>query len=223
MKYGDALPADFNIPTSAFWLRNDLKPSGNPFALLPLAPDTVVMDCGAYIGTFAAACIEQGARHVYCYEAAPKNAALLCQNMERYGQYVTVVEAALTSHYNIAVALTMSGFSGANSIVPSENRPRSIVVGAINFRDTLLAIRPQVVKLDVEGAEYDLLLSLRAGDLSTVDSLFVEFHPIANREAKIAAVESYIKSEGLTVVGTRRRAFTAVRDYNGFVRELVKR
>lgn len=223
MRYGDALPADFDIPTLAFWLRNDLDPHKNPFALLPLAPDAVVMDCGAYIGTFAAACVEQGAKFVRCYEAAPKNAALLRQNMERYGDYVHVVEGALVSHRATSVSLTMSSFSGANSIVPSANRPKFIQVPAINFRDQLLRLGPTVVKLDVEGAEYDLLASLWSGDLSTVESLFIEFHPTEDREAKIDAIGLYLKSEGLTVVASRRRAFTAVRDYNAFVEKLVKK
>lgn len=210
MRYGDILPAGFNIPTSAFWLRGDLTKK-NPFELLPLTPDAIVMDCGSYIGTFAAAAVEQGAQKVYCYEAAPKNANLLRANMMRYGDHVIVIEAALTSSHDIAVALTLSGFSGANSILQSKNRPKSITVGAINFRDTLLAIRPHVIKLDVEGAEYDLLRSLRSGDLANVNSLFVEFHPIDDRDAKIATISRFIEDEELTIVNARRRAFIAVR------------
>jgi FkbM family methyltransferase len=210
MRYGDILPKDFNIPTSAFWLKGDLGPK-NPFKQLPVPPNATVMDCGSFIGTFAAAALEQGAVHVTCYEAAPKNAELLRENMARYVDRVTIVQAALIATNDEIATLTMSGFSGANSILPSTTRMKSVQVKTVNFRRELLSIRPQMLKLDIEGAEYDLLASLRPGDLSSVESLFIEFHPIADRDAKIKMISSYISNEGMNIVSNRLRAFIAIR------------
>jgi len=209
MKYADALPEGFKIPTSAFWLRKDLET--NPFKLVPLEVGDRVMDCGTYIGTFAAAAMEQGAASVVCYEAAPKNFLLAVDNMARYGERAKVVEKALTAGYSDSVQLTMSGFSGANSILPSANRPKALTVVACNFSDELMLHRPTVVKMDVEGAEYDLLGSLEPGDLEGVRCLFIEFHPIEGREAKIAAIRAFLESEGFTVLSDRKRAFVVVR------------
>jgi len=209
MRYGDVLPSSFMIPTSAFWLRNDLE-KHNPFEHLELPRSATVMDCGAYIGTFAIACVEQGAAYVTCYEAAPKNAAMLRQNCSRY-QQIGVIEAALVASNDSTVSLNLSGFSGANSILPQTRRMKFIEVSAVNFRRSLLTLRPSVLKLDVEGAEYDLLASLCPGDLRSVRSLFIEFHPIANREQRIADVRRYLEESGLTVVSARKRAFTASR------------
>lgn len=210
MRYGDILPEGFNIPTSAFWLRADLE-KRNPFELVLLRSGDTVMDCGAYIGTFAAACLEQAAARVTCYEAAPKNAILLRGNMQRYAERVSVIEGALVASDAETVDLTMSGFSGANSTLPSANRKKFITVPAVNFRNELLHLLPDVVKIDVEGAEYELLGSLQPGDLRSLTCLFIEFHPITDREAKIAAIRAFIEAEGLTVINARNRAFTAVR------------
>lgn len=212
MRYGDILPEGFNVPTSAFWLRKDLTVDGNPFKLVDVREGDVVMDCGSYIGTFAAAALEQGAASVTCYEAAPKNAALLVENVARYGDKVTVVEAALVATDAERVTLTMSGFSGANSVLPSENRKKSIEVKAINFAYELRRLQPQIVKLDVEGAEYDLLSLLYRGDLASVRCLFVEFHPIFNREVRIEDIRRYLAYEGFTIASTRKRAFVARKD-----------
>lgn len=212
MRYGDILPEGFNIPTSAFWLRKDLTPEGNPFKLVEIRTGDKVMDCGAYIGTFAAACMEQGAESVACYEAAPKNAALLRENMKRY-PHVQVVEGALTTKIDVeTVVLTMSGFSGANSILPSPNRKKSISVIARYFRFHVLDLAPTIIKLDVEGAEYDLLDSLQSGDLMSVRTVFIEFHPIADRDARIERVKKYLTTEKFTIISTRRRAFVATKE-----------
>lgn len=212
MKYGDALPSGFNVPTSAFWLKKDLTPEGNPFKLVNVHAGDKVMDCGLYIGTFTAACMEQGAAGVRCYEAAPKNAALARANLERYGTVVDIVEAALTATDKENVELTMSNFSGANSILPSAHRQKSIRVPAVNFRQQLIAFQPNVIKLDVEGAEYDLLDSLEPCDLAGVRCVFVEFHPIADRDTRIRRIRQFFEGEGFGITSEKLRAFVADRD-----------
>lgn len=211
MNYGSVLPSGFTLPTSAFWLKKDLTVEGNPFKLINIQPGDRVMDCGLYIGTFTSACMEQGAGNARCYEAAPKNAALAKGNLARYGDAVQIVEAALTASDAMEVVLTMSGFSGANSILPSVNRSKSIRVKAVNFRQQLLAFDPHVVKLDVEGAEYDLLDSLQPGDLARVRCLFVEFHPIDQRDDRIRKVSEFIQAEGFAIESRKLRAFVASR------------
>ncbi len=209
MKYAEVLRNDFIIPKSSFWLKKDLEK--NPFELLCIRDDDTVMDCGAYCGTFSAAALEQGASKVFSYEANAKNAAVLRENMKSYGQRSTIIEAALVATLDSSVALSLSGFSGAHSIIKSANRPKSVQVSAVNFRNELLRIRPEVLKLDVEAAEYDLLASLKSNDLASVNSLFIEFHPTSNRDEKIEAIHEFIKTEGLATAQTRRRAFISLR------------
>lgn len=212
MKYSEALPQGFNIPSSAFWLKKDLTTGGNPFKLIQLESGDKVMDCGLYIGTFTAACMEQGAAGAKCYEAAPNNAAIAKQNLAHYGDVVQIVEAALTAKEEAIVTLTMSSFSGANSILPSQQRQKSIEVPAVNFRRELLAFNPNVIKLDVEGAEYDLLDSLHSGDLSDVRCIFVEFHPIEEREKRICKIQRFFQDEGFIVESSKLRSYVVSRN-----------
>jgi FkbM family methyltransferase len=211
MKYGDALPDGFEIPSSGFWLKNDLTPEGNPFRLIRLRDGDRVMDCGLFVGTFTAACLEQGAAAVRSYEAAPKNAVLAKKNLARYGEKVTLVEAALVATEVTSVTLNLAAFSGANTIVAGKSK-KSLNVPAVNFRRELLEFKPTVLKLDVEGAEYDLLDSLKPGDLASVRSIFIEFHPIDKRAERIRTIQRFIEDEGFVLESSKLRAFVASRD-----------
>lgn len=210
MKYGEAIPKGFNIPKSAFWLRADLE-KRNPFELLPLRKGDTVMDCGAYIGTFTAAALEQGAKWAVCYEAAPKNAELLRGNMERYGDRVSICECALVAGHKWEIELTMSGFSGANSVIPSPNRKKHITVPAVNFRGELARIKPTVLKIDIEGGEYPILNSLKPRDLFHVNGIFIEFHPHPDRDAWVDWAYKFLTQEGFDIVSDRNRAYIGVR------------
>lgn len=213
MEYGKVLPHEFkHVP---FWAKKDLE--SNPFRHVNLHPGDVVMDCGAHVGMFAAAALEQDAGSVWCYEPVPKNLERLRANLECYGSRAVVVARALTGAAVETVRMNLSGFDGAHQLTvlaESMGKPpvrKTVEVKAVTFRSRLLKRQPDVVKLDVEGAEYEILASLRTGDLTGVRCLFVEFHPTADRDQKIAAAGQFIEAEGLVVVNDRRRAFTAVR------------
>jgi FkbM family methyltransferase len=219
MKYGTALPHGFHIPSSAFWLQKDLT-TQNPFELLTIELGDRIMDCGAYIGTFAAACMEQGASAVTCYEASPTTAQMLRDNLARYPT-ASVIEGALTWSNEDRVFLGMSSFEGSNSIVGgSVNATKGMFVKGINFRDELLRVKPHVLKLDVEGAEYGLLDMVQPKDLEGVRAIFVEFHPTVDQSAKIATFQAFIEHQGFFVHSKRKRAFIADRTLHGAERTL---
>ncbi len=209
MKYGEALPSTFVLPKSAFWIKQDLIK--NPFADLEIRRGDVVMDCGSYVGTFAAAAAEQGAGLVHCYEASSKTFDLLAANMQPYGSRAVCKNVALVHDARARAVLHMSGFDGANSIIAPADAKKTADVAAVNFRLELLAIRPDVIKFDIEGAEYDLFRSLSPGDFQSVRTVFVEFHPVNNRLAEVAAVKAYVRAEGLYERSHRDRAYIADR------------
>jgi hypothetical protein len=107
--------------------------------------------------------------------------------------------------------LNLAAFSGANTIVAGKSK-KSLNVPAVNFRRELLEFKPTVLKLDVEGAEYDLLDGLKPGDLASVRSIFIEFHPIDKRAERIRTIQRFIEDEGFVLESSKLRAFVASRD-----------
>jgi FkbM family methyltransferase len=211
VRYGDVLPVDFfGTVKPPFWIVKDLTVKGNPFVDVTIRGEDVVMDCGGCVGTFSAACLEQGASRAVVYEPVGKNFDALSDNLRRYGNRVETIAQALVPDKSRYVDMFLSGFSGAHSVAGKTGQ-RVVSVPAACFRDELLRVRPHVLKLDVEGAEYGLIRSLRRGDLSDINCVHIEFHPHEGRDSLIGMIAQYLAGEGLRTVRDRRRAFTARR------------
>ena len=215
-----ALPEGFVVPQGeGRWLAAELK--RNPFQEVRVQPGDVVLDVGACYGTFAAAAMEAGAGRVVCFEPFPPSAAVCASNLRRYGaeRHVVDARAVVAGEGDSVVRLELSGFSGAHTIMPGaikhpRGKVRCIDVPAVGIRSVLATVAPQVVKIDIEGAEYGVLASLQPGDLASVRCLFVEFHrATVHRDAplhkpEIDAVRAFVRAEGLIETRTRLTGFT---------------
>lgn len=213
MRYGDLLPVGFKMP---FGLGGDLK--RNPFEAMEIRKGDIAMDCGACVGSWSIAFLKEGGSHVVAYEPEPKNFQKLSLNLLEFGKRACPIMAALIGRTCSTVSLAVGSFSVANTIAPRGDQAdkKKIVVKALNFREELLRIRPTVVKIDVEGAEYEMFSTLRSGDLSGVRSLFIEFHKnsinrVSPNNPGVRAIQDFVRGEGLVVSSARLRAWVAER------------
>lgn len=133
-----------------------------------LLPNDVVVDIGAFVGEYALFAAKT-AKRVVAYEAAPDVYEVLCMNARKN---IIARNLAVVGDDRKEVELFISsGIGATNSIV--KKKPKSVVVGGIQYDE---AVREAtVVKIDVEGAEYDYDIikpNLRA--------IILEFHPVAD-------------------------------------------
>lgn len=146
------------------------------YAALSIGPDDVVLDVGANIGTFAKRAALAGAR-VISYEPDPDNFELLQLNTT--GLDVVARRAAVVG----TGAQSEATFYRANhpdwpmmhSTQARRGRTDTITVAAACFATVVAALQPTVVKIDIEGGEYELLDDLVPWP-SSVRELAVEFH-----------------------------------------------
>ncbi|GJE67288.1 hypothetical protein LNAOJCKE_4518 [Methylorubrum aminovorans] len=137
--------------------------------------DAVIFDVGANIGVSAAimALVKPAAR-IFAFEPSPANIGFLRQNTARFPN-VTVVEAA-ASHKPGTLHFHMSDY-GAGSHVVTENHITLgmpvVDVPAIRLDDYANehALRPALIKLDVEGHEPEVLAG--AGRILSEERPFV--------------------------------------------------
>jgi FkbM family methyltransferase len=114
---------------------------------------TVVYDIGGNIGYHASA-FATFAKHVYSFEPNLKNFSLLMKNTESFNN-VTLINAAVTDKntvltiddYNINVPGNYGNLSTGSGITPV----LGIKLDDYNFE------KPDVIKIDVEGAEYQVI------------------------------------------------------------------
>lgn len=124
----------------------------------------VVMDCGANIGGFIKKACADGAKKVVSFEPEPFNFEVLEENRRhlqlKYPEVdIEVKNSALCNNAETELLFNMnaSSNSACSGSLVKTHRSFQVKVNACNFWDQLEQIRPQILKIDIEGAEYSLI------------------------------------------------------------------
>lgn len=130
-----------------------------------IQPGSVFYDIGANVGFFSVlgAHLVGAAGKVYCFEPVPENASAIRHNLNlNQFQNVTLVEKAIAAEDGQA-ELLVTGYSGGATLASAGSPPdvqRTITVDVVSIDSGLqqgLWAAPDVVKVDVEGAELSVL------------------------------------------------------------------
>lgn len=127
----------------------------------------IVVDCGANVGFFTLYALDKGAKHVYSIECDDKNMGSLHYNLE---------------NTNSTIIKEYVGFGGGNfnieNILERINKP---------FID--------IIKIDIEWAEYDLLLNTPDSIMKRVNKWVIEVHDIyTHHELIFQIIEKFSKN-----------------------------
>lgn len=171
-----------------------------------LAPGWVVVDIGAAIGEFTVwAAAVPGTRVIAC-EPFPGSVDLLIRNIHlAAADNVEIVAKAVAGHRG-ELRLEVAGGEPL-SFTSSEARPDAVtaqgavIVEAVTLADLIDladARRIDLLKLDCEGAEYDILMNAAAGALSRVDRIVMEYHDVVT-EYTHADLVDFLEGQGFDV------------------------
>ena len=146
-------------------------------------PGAVVFDVGANIGAYTVLFAQWtgAAGRVFAFEPSPPSIAGLREQLRLNGvsDRVEIVEAAV-SHRPGSAVFDCGGASGTNALVPDTESSAHMIRVDTTSLDAFCEARgvhPSIVKIDVEGAELDVLRGAR-DTLARPDlDAFVEFHP----------------------------------------------
>ena len=170
-------------------------------------PGTTVLDVGANVGAytllFATWVGEKG--RVFAFEPAPaaRDGLRTHVALNRFEDRVTIVEAAAAADVGRA-AFAVHPSGGASSLALGSLAAAPRITVATETIDSVCkahALLPAVIKIDVEGAELDVLKGARNTLALPGLHVFVEFHPEAWRQTGIAPadVEREIADQGFTI------------------------
>ncbi len=146
-----------------------------------------VVDIGSHVGMFAMAAAARGAR-VVCFEPLPSNFELLKRNIaaNNVADRVRANQLAVAGTAGEAELCVVDGDTGGSTAFPAihpawaKRDVRRIPVKCITLRDVLkmsdLAVC-DCLKIDCEGAEYDILDNADESDLRRIRAIIMEFHP----------------------------------------------
>lgn len=150
---------------------NVLKQIRSEYNALDIQEGDRVLDAGAHIGAFAWLALQRGAKKVVCYEPAPDNFELLERNFGDH-PFVVLSPAALVARAAGDRELFLGERDTSGYSLYVRRGRTSVTVPTVGFLGELRRYRPTVVKVDIEGGEYEI--PLRFAD--HVRSLCIEFH-----------------------------------------------
>jgi FkbM family methyltransferase len=158
------------LPGEALIWRGKHEPEVQNAILAVVRPGAVVYDIGAHLGTMAlgAARLVGDLGRVVAFDGDPENIARLREHTARngLGDRLRVVHAAVWSRtamggisFRRGAAVRSQGGVEADGNLPVLASGQIINVAAISLDDFIAAseIPPELVKIDVEGGEYEVL------------------------------------------------------------------
>jgi FkbM family methyltransferase len=153
----------------------------------------VIYDCGANVGL---GCLYfkrlYPAARITAFEADPGVAALLAENLRQNGFADIDIVAKAVWKENTTLAFSSEGADGGSVVA---GKP-SLQIPAVRLKEYLdRAGRVDLLKMDIEGAEADVLEDCR-GSLGGVQHLFVEYHAYTGQSQRLDALLAVLGESG---------------------------
>jgi len=151
---------------------------GGAYKKLKINNDDVVFDIGLNIGVFTVYALNKGAKKIYSFEPEIENFKLAATNIKlnnfdqkRYELMNVAVIGNEDKQRSFSVNIKKN--KGGHSLVHKRGRD-TVNVDCVNINAIISAYKPTVIKMDIEGGEYECLKAVKSFDC--VREMELEFH-----------------------------------------------
>jgi len=177
-----------------------------------------VFDVGANSGLFSLLAMKKGAKKVYAFEPNQKSLANLKSLTE--GLNVEVIEKAVYTKdedlvFYIDPNNTTIGSISEDHIITNGSKVEKITVPAVSlktFFEQNNIDRLSLLKMDIEGAEYDIIENLEPEVFEKIDNFLIEYHD--NYDGRVEKLVNKLVKAGFDV--------DQIRDQNSATNESIK-
>jgi FkbM family methyltransferase len=173
-----------------------------------VVPHGVVVDLGANIGAFSLFA-SRTAANVYAFEPDPSNYRQLVRNLALNDvSNVVPIQAAISGSSGKALLHSAKSNKGSSSLVVdvSDDTVEVEVMTLRQLMDDYELAVIDLLKVDIEGSEYDLFAGLSDDDLAAVGEIVMEVHKMPGRSSR--SIVDRLRHAGFEV--TRRRTLLSV-------------
>jgi len=180
------------------WVRDDYTPEG-----FEIPRDAIVLDVGGHVGAFAVRASRMAPRgKVYVFEPTPQNFALLRQNIElNHASNVTTFNLALLGHAG-SRQITLCDDQVSHSLFGGSPDRKRLEVQGISLADFMKQenlSRIDFMKMDCEGAEFEILQECPDEVLCRIQKLAAELHDLDEQRNRRMLAE-FLKSKGFQII-----------------------
>lgn len=159
---------------------------------LPASP--VIIDCGANIGLSVLYFKRNhpGAK-IIAFEPDTDNYTLIKNNIETYK--LDNVDLRKEAVWIDEVTLNFQSMNSLGSMITDEKGNDTYEVKGIRLKN-LLGEKVDLLKMDIEGAEYQVLLDIQ-DKLANVNNMFIEYHGTYDDEHKLLEILNIVQAAGM--------------------------
>jgi FkbM family methyltransferase len=167
-----------------------------------LTSGDVVLDIGGHVGGFARHAEALGVARVISVEPDSDNFGLLRKNTIGFGKITRINRAVVSSKvtsWKVTLYRNTHKSRGLHTLLPMRGR-KPVIVRAIQFLKLLRKYRPDKVKCDCEGGEYDLLFNTILPKFVKRLAIEIHFQPKAVVGPLAVKLHKRILSQGFVAV-----------------------
>lgn len=154
-----------------------------------------IVDCGANMG-MSIIYFKQlyPSSKILAFEADRHIFGFLQKNVRSFGfKDVEIVNKAV---WNSETTVSFAADGGAGSrIVTDENSTACEKVSTVRLRDILTGIKTDFLKIDIEGAEYEVIKDC-ADIIHNIDNIFIEYHSTSDKTQTLDEILRIVKNAG---------------------------
>lgn len=174
----------------------------NEYPLHNIPSGSTIIDIGAHIGLFSVYAHSLGKDfRIFCFEPMKENFELLKENISANG-YTDIVAvntglAGSTGKRTIYVHSDMA----AHSLVKKSNS--GIMIDTVTLKDVFDSYRVEkcdYLKMDCEGAEYEILSALPDKYFDRIFAIKIEYEIVDNNRSPLEALQSRLAALNFSVV-----------------------
>lgn len=158
-----------------------------------------IVDVGAHAGYFSLWTTVQNPKiKIYALEPVGENFDLLKQNLaENNFKNIKVENVALTRETG-EINIFLSEDSHNHSLLPiSDQVQKTKGVSLMDFIKKNKIKNISLLKIDIEGGEYEIFENLNNETFGKIENIFLEYHQSENRNFKV--IENILRENGFTV------------------------
>lgn len=179
----------------------------------------VIIDVGAHIGSFSIIASKKYPQSkVFSFEPSPNNHSLLKKNIDvNKAKNVSAFNKAVTSHTQ-GIEIYFNPLNSALNTMYGKNG-KSTKIPSTTLKDILTKNKIKkcyFLKMDCEGAEYDILLNTSTNVLKKINQMAIEYHSpeyfgIKEKNYNLRNLISHLKKSGF------RCRVNKVKSYQGVI------